>query len=121
MHHAARRLWQFRRGAENSYVYQEYPNGNPNGTWDVGDTAAADDRFYTVVSTQAGPDGEDAGVGNDVGPSGTGTGIVAGGVTFDYLQENDLRVPLYFWAENCCGLLKAIASTSTGSHQTYKC
>jgi len=106
---------QIRRGAENSYRYQTHPNGNANARWTVGDRASNDGNIYQVVSVQAGPGGEEAGVGDDTGPSGTGTGIVVGGVTFDFLQVNTLRTKLHYWCENSASLAQGQSINGDGN------
>lgn len=106
-------FFQIRRGAENAYIYQPYPNGNTSGRWAVNNTCFANGNIYKVKSVAAGG-GEVAGVGGATAPSGTGD-FTTGGVTFTFNRVNDLNVPLWILAENNVTLAQGASINADGN------
>lgn len=72
-------------------------NGSPTTPWVVGYYGfnASENRLYEVVAITG-----DALLNPASPPTGTGTGIVSGNVTFDYLQEYDLGTTFNILFEN---------------------
>jgi hypothetical protein len=86
-------------------------NGSSTMRWSVGVVGyvAATDRLYTVVAVTG-----DALIDPSNPPSGTGTGIVSGNVTFDYLMEYTLATDMLLLMENNCILQDGLSQTTTG-------
>lgn len=108
-------FFQIRR-LEKFYSYQAYPNGNTSARWAVGDVTLnlAEGRRYTVASTTT-AGGATAGVASGPGPSGTGTGIVTGGVVWDYAAPYNLATEFLVLIENTVSMLDGLTINAAGN------
>lgn len=108
-------FFQIRR-LEKFYSYQAYPNGNTSDRWAVGDVTLnlSEGRRYNVASTTT-AGGATAGVASGPGPSGTGTGIVTGGVVWDYAAPYNLATEFLVLIENTVSMLDGLTINAAGN------
>lgn len=89
-------------------------NGSAGLPWAVGNIGFTPsvDRLYTVVSVTG-----DALINPASPPTGTGTGIVSGNVTFDYLQDYTLATEMVILLEGNCVMLDGVTVNAPGTAQ----
>jgi hypothetical protein len=92
-------------------------NGSTSTPWTVNTVGfnqfdGATGRLYTVVGVTG-----DGLINPASPPTGTGTGIVSGNVTFDFLMDYTLATEMLVWMENNCIMQDGVSVNSAGNTQ----